>query len=1116
MFGASSPCWRVEQGSSSNVVTTGNNFVLSGPLQYLFFLIQSVTNPFYHFFRISFNNVISIGESVSLNFCTKSPTTGKLTEYDTQILCYGGDTSTGASTIGTNGQGTMILNAKRIGINKINPTSELDVNGVINCTALTASTLNTSNLDVSFKKITVENGIFSKNTYYTGSSNAPYFKITDKFTHLYDYVRITYSINPSIYTEIGGLGVNCQDVSCQNLLASGNVVVDNITFLNATENSEQIIRGSQGSTYFRKWNGTAYDGLSHIHANSLKLTGNYGFTTAGNVFANNIYPSTGDVHTDALPALPTTTIPSSNQNYIINGNFSTPLIPSNGGSLLVSDMTSSQLKSLYPWICYNGKSNVMIHNAETYSFPPFTGALQGITQNIEIQNDASIYQIVNVPSDNTYRLQMYYAYSELGYDINNLSIYVDSIWRSNLMTEIPEVTPPNAWTLFSFDIMLTEGNHVITISGQSDYYTSEWLTIGTGITNVTLNQITSIGGTPVMTSSSIVPNPRNQWTSDGDIVVKSLAIQKSSYGISAKGELTVNTITISNATNKCDLNLGAGTLTCGSLKQTSIADGNFTITEETGSTASHSTGSLIIKHKNAGGSSSIVFPASKANGDYGYIQFNEGAGTGDTGNPLERSASLIIGCENDVGSVGDYVIIRPNSSNTGCVGINTPSTSRPTCALDINGTCQASIFKIRDSVTTPLTNRDTFTVDTNGAITATSLSFLGEYKLDGVRLQFGTGANPTSHISCNDWDTSLMNVGGIIRFNHNNIPYVNQNQNYYIKQIINNYQITITGTPPPNSATGTAITFVLLNIALGYVTVQYNGDNMTGSKIALPSCAIGEQNATSTKLQTLQVNNTSSITGSVFTIQNHTNTTSGSTYGPLTTTKVLDISNTGDMTLNGNITSNGASSTISCGTGVNNTLTCGKLNVGGTTNGISNTGVFTARSLNVGGTTDVISNTGIINANYVKSASAYNLSYTSALPTYNDTDIGYQYSSTFNWRSAGLDGAVTTTNSLPFLFASSGTVKIGIYMCHANAYFVTSDGAAWQALIGINTANNAFNNYQTHLFANVGTYPNKYLSTSSVIKITAASQIICGLLGFNYALTPTTAWSIRIVCTRIA
>lgn len=1250
MFGASSPCWRVEQGSSSNVVTTGNNFVLSGPLHYLFFLIQSVTNPFYHFFRISFNNV-AIGESISLNFCTKSPDTGKLTEYDSQILCYGGDTSTGASTIGTNGKGIMVLNAKRVGINKLNPLEDLDVNGTINCTKLNVyDGFITSGSPINMEKI-MSNSIESKTKFsmIDGSNNSvSYFKInntsatfnnsitvqnaadqSDSTTISYHEISTTSlntthvntaSINATSTINTGNLysfsldapsnlflgcrrqmlfqtnyyggssytwcQLKCGGLTCVNtgygISNNGNffaksiylckgtldandsllldndptadnyntrigfsdvetleVKVDKITFLNDTPGtSEQVIRGSQDHTYFKKWNGTAYDGLSHLHGKSLKLTGNYGFTTAGNVFANNIYPSTGDVHTDVLPALPTTTIPSSNQNYIINGNFSTPLFPIVGASLLVSDMTSSQLKSLYPWICYNGKSNVMIHNAETYSFPPFTGAIQGITQIMEIQNDASIYQIVNVPSDNTYRLQMYYAYSELGYDINNLSIYVDSIWRSNLMTVIPEVTPPNVWTLFSFDIMLTEGNHIITISGQSDYYTSEWLTIGTGITNVTLNQITSIGGTPVMTSSSTVSNPRNQWTSDGDIVVKSLAIQKSSYGISTKGELTVNTITISNSdSNKCDLNLGAGTLTCGTLKYTSISDGNMMITETTGSTASYSTGSLIIKHKNEGGSSSIVFPASKANSDYGYIQFNEGDGTGDLANPLERRASLIIGCENDVGNKGDCVIIRPNSNNTGNVGINTASAKVPTCALDINGECQATTLSTlnNDGV------NQYFKAEHDGTVTCSSLKFFRQVTISSVRFQFGGAGAAATYVSCNAWDTSLMRVNGTVRFTGSvtgtNLIY---DTNYYVKSIINKYQIQLAIS---TIASASAISFgtTAINIASTTVIVLYYGNNPSPMTV-IEKFQIGNQNATQNTLNQLQINNKSGVSGDVISIDTHTDSTSGSTYGALTSTNVFKVNAAGEITCNQLKVGTQAAPNdyffasdgylkarqimgnyLDIGSLESNPLYCGSIQVG-SSYGMNNTGALKCSALQVGSTASTVNigsnaftTTGSVTAN------TFNVGYNTNTPSFSTTNIGYQTpaatgtTTTTTTTAVLLDGA----NRTPFLTASSA-VGAGVWMIVANANYVTSNTASWNACLSINKGTTFFiERLSSQLHANNGGNTFKYHSTCTVLQVTGAvTTQINAQLYFDTAIALTLAntvtCTVRLVCTRIA
>jgi cytoskeletal protein CcmA (bactofilin family) len=105
------------------------------------------------------------------------------------------------------------------------------------------------------------------------------------------------------------------------------------------------------------------------------------------------------------------------------------------------------------------------------------------------------------------------------------------------------------------------------------------------------------------------------------------------------------------------------------------------------STLSKSTGSLIIKHQNVNGVSSIVFPSSTPTdgGDYGYIKYiddinNNAAATVPYGG---ESSRLVIGVENDAtgDTIADKIVLMTPSSN-GCVGINKMT---PMCALDVSG-----------------------------------------------------------------------------------------------------------------------------------------------------------------------------------------------------------------------------------------------------------------------------------------------------------------------------------------------------------------------------------------------------------------------------------------------
>jgi hypothetical protein len=129
------------------------------------------------------------------------------------------------------------------------------------------------------------------------------------------------------------------------------------------------------------------------------------------------------------------------------------------------------------------------------------------------------------------------------------------------------------------------------------------------------------------------------------------------------------------------------TINQGNLKTT---NGQVIINESTGTDASTTNGSLVIKHGNSGGASSIVFPsASNSGSDCGYIRFLDNY-NGTSG----EASKLVIGIENDPSSASgpDCIAIMACSnfgSNvaTGSVLINklTPTGNTNTYSLDIAG-----------------------------------------------------------------------------------------------------------------------------------------------------------------------------------------------------------------------------------------------------------------------------------------------------------------------------------------------------------------------------------------------------------------------------------------------
>jgi len=145
------------------------------------------------------------------------------------------------------------------------------------------------------------------------------------------------------------------------------------------------------------------------------------------------------------------------------------------------------------------------------------------------------------------------------------------------------------------------------------------------------------------------------------------------------------------------------------------------ITESTGTAPSATDGSLVIKHTNLYGWSSIVFPSSGNSSDFGYIRFSDYTKNLITGNG--EDCRLIIGIENDANSGGgpDCIALMAcggvgAANGTGSVLINklTPTGNTNNYSLDVYAsanidadlnvgggitTTKATIYNINDDIT---------------------------------------------------------------------------------------------------------------------------------------------------------------------------------------------------------------------------------------------------------------------------------------------------------------------------------------------------------------------------------------------------------------------------------
>jgi hypothetical protein len=92
------------------------------------------------------------------------------------------------------------------------------------------------------------------------------------------------------------------------------------------------------------------------------------------------------------------------------------------------------------------------------------------------------------------------------------------------------------------------------------------------------------------------------------------------------------------------------------------------IVDPTGSSPTPVAGSLILRHQNSGGISSILFPSARDSTDYGYIKFEDSVST----DPSGEKSRLSIGVQNDSSGANEDDIIFLPSGYIGFGGVISP------------------------------------------------------------------------------------------------------------------------------------------------------------------------------------------------------------------------------------------------------------------------------------------------------------------------------------------------------------------------------------------------------------------------------------------------------------
>ena len=153
----------------------------------------------------------------------------------------------------------------------------------------------------------------------------------------------------------------------------------------------------------------------------------------------------------------------------------------------------------------------------------------------------------------------------------------------------------------------------------------------------------------------------------------------SSFTLDVSGNIGSNSITVNTTIDNASsvFNVNNGTRNTFTIKGT----GGIEINENIGSDATVNSGSLVLKHMDPSGVSSIVFVSNGAyHSDSAYIKYKENY----TG---VEDGRLIIGIENDATGGNKDSIVLYTPGGYGFVGINNLN---PTMALDVSGSVTIS------------------------------------------------------------------------------------------------------------------------------------------------------------------------------------------------------------------------------------------------------------------------------------------------------------------------------------------------------------------------------------------------------------------------------------------
>ena len=171
-------------------------------------------------------------------------------------------------------------------------------------------------------------------------------------------------------------------------------------------------------------------------------------------------------------------------NLVLIGDFSSPAFYADGFNYY-QDFSSTEHSDFSPWGTHTGDNTALLNGNNAFGYPDPSNNLINNSQYVSLQQDASIYQTINIPQTGFYEISFYYT-GRPDYDWNALQI---SFYPSTFTDTLDISYASYDWAFYTNTIFINAtGNYDLFFQGTA----VPNVDVDIAFTNVNLTYISSL------------------------------------------------------------------------------------------------------------------------------------------------------------------------------------------------------------------------------------------------------------------------------------------------------------------------------------------------------------------------------------------------------------------------------------------------------------------------------------------------------------------------------------------------------------------------------------------------------------------------------------------------